>query len=158
MSESDLEDFDAHIARIKQNPRTIPPLTDERLHELAVRILPVVEQGNGKYKEMLPNTDDPLNHKWLKRTAFTWSPKTRPLSRAFKLEEVRTTKTFHDWGYFGLFKPSLAEVFACIQDQDLKGITHLSLQSDQSEGLLVRPDANNINGYHQALCTLYRRP
>jgi len=131
--------------------RTIPEITDERLAELAATIKPVIQYADGRYKEMAPVD--------LKTIAFTWDPKPK-WQFARQMEVVAVVETFHDWGYCGLFKPSLAEVYACIQGLDLEGVTHFWLDrgsiQKQGEPFLHRPDEKNPDGYHRADVHLLR--
>lgn len=122
----------------------------------------MIKLPNGKYKEMKPN-DEPLSDKWLKNTAFTWEPKTAIISFSFTREVVREVETFHNWGYYGFFKPSLKEVFAALQDQDLEGVTHIHClgvvdERDSGGRFLFKPDGSNIDGYHKARIHLLRAP
>lgn len=126
---------------------TIPPITDERIADLVARLQPVIVK-DGVYRAIAPV--DPV------RTAFTWSPK--PKGEPLALVVVGMVKTFHDWGYYGMFKPGLSEVYAFISDAILEqtGATHFLLMHDSEAPLLSHPDDANVSGYHSATVLLLR--
>lgn len=126
---------------------TIPPITDERIADLVARLPPVIVK-DGSYRTIA--AVDPV------RTAFMWDPK--PIGEPLALVVVGMVKTFHNWGYQGLFKPGLSEVYAFISDRLLEqtGATHFLLMFDEEAPLLSRPDEINISGYHSAIVVLLR--
>jgi len=155
-------------ADLLKGKRTIPEISEDRLKELVSQIKPVVRKeydplgGFARPKvdwrgQTSTFLEIELPH--LRNTAYTWDPKTvgDPLNLILVGEDV----SFHDWGYYGMFKPSIAEVLACIQDRIPKGVTHFWLDKDsvQKEGqpLLHEPDEKNISGYHRAEIYLFRR-
>lgn len=126
---------------------TIPPITDERIADLVARLPPVIVKG-GVYRTIVPV--NPVN------IAFMWGP--MPEGDPLNLVAVGFVKTFHNWGYPGLFKPGLSEVYAFISDAVLEqtGATHFLLMHDSEAPLLSRPDKINISGYHSAIVILLR--
>jgi hypothetical protein len=85
----------------------IPVITDERLEELLKRISPVVRNSDKNNKLYYIEDVDP------KTQAFTWSPTFT--KKAKKLVEIGYTFSLHS-SYPGLWKPSMQEVLAFIQD------------------------------------------
>lgn len=132
--------------------RTIPEISDERLEELAARIKPVIKTEKG-YKNIKPVD--------LRSTAFTWDPQPWGCTRT-RLVEVGSCTSYHNWGYYGLFKPSIAEVLVAIPEEllDVVEFFCLDTSSVQQEGepLLHKPDQFNRGGYHRAMVTLLRSP
>ncbi len=86
----------------------IPEISDERLHELHVRIKPVVRKSGDLF--YIEDVD-------LRDIAFTWNPKTTTKSGGLK--ELARIQTYHTCGYYGFFKPSIAEVLAQIPQEHL---------------------------------------
>lgn len=131
---------------------TIPEISKERVVELLARVRPLVETLEGK-REIEPVCP------WTK--SFIWSPK--PVGEVVDgLELLGKHYTYHAWGHYSLFKPGLAEVMACLDGvPELEQATHFWLDSataqEPGQPLLHCPDKNNINGYHRALVSLYRR-
>lgn len=128
--------------------RTIPLIDDVKLANLARRIRPVIrvraEVGGDIYREIEPV--DPRD------IAFTWDPK--PVGPELVLGLVRVFNSYHNWGHYSLFKPSIAEVLAQIQDDELPARAFFWLDRDSVLARLVKPDEHNRSGYHRACCRL----
>lgn len=76
------------------------------------------------------------------------------------LELIRTVETYHDYAYYGFFKPDLAEVMAFVTSvPELDEVAYFWLDSSRlnEQPFLHKPDEKNINGYHRADVHLYRR-
>lgn len=99
-------------------PQMVPAITDGQIEEMLAVMKPIMKvNGRGK------KDDD--GHRWReiltegvhgRDVAYTWEAK---LGRPLKLyvgglNEVNIL-TFHTWGYYGFFKPSLAESLGCIR-------------------------------------------
>lgn len=127
--------------------QTIPPISAERIADLCARLRPVIVH-DGVYRDIVPV--DPV------RVAFTWSPV--PEGDPLALVVVGMVKTFHNWGYYGLFKPGLSEVYAFISDDVIAQTeaTRFMLIHDPEAPLLSRPDDINISGYHSAIALLLK--
>jgi len=137
---------EASIVRLGVMPKhvieqTIPDITDSRIAVILNRVKPVVETKPGYYREVV--LVDPRG------MAFLWDPKL--VGEPLRLKALRRVRTYHTWGSPALFKPSLAEVCAFLQNQDLEGATHFCLEADDG---LHKPDACNSSGYHSGVCTL----
>jgi hypothetical protein len=81
-------------------------ISDERLAELMLRFTPLyrAEGEQDVWKIEIPD---------LRNTAFTWSPK---LTEKVNFEPIRAEFTSHGCGYYGFFKPSIAEVLSHVED------------------------------------------
>lgn len=81
-------------------------ISDERLAELMKRFTPLYRSKDELdfWKIELPD---------LRKVAFTWAPK---LVEKVTFEPIRTEFTSHGCGYYGFFKPSIAEVLAHVED------------------------------------------
>lgn len=135
----------------RANERTIPEITDERIASLLKTLTPVgmvkpTEQGGVFRRVHIPDGS------W-RNTAYTWDPSFKDLP--LRLERVAVVQTYHDWGYYGFFKPSIAEVLGCLDRDGIPdGVTHFYLDKGSvqkpGEPLLHMPDEHNRNGYHRA--------
>jgi len=123
---------------VKREPG-IPQISDMKLEDLYKRIKPVVRhEGNLHY---IKDVD-------LRRVAFTWDPKLT--TKAENLERICDITTYHRYGYYGLFKPSIAEVIAQIPEKCLDRTVAFETSTDL--------DIENIVGeYHVTTTTLYKR-
>jgi hypothetical protein len=123
-------------------PASKPAISDTDLADLAARIVPVVPDGNGTLHHIKPVD--------LRSTAFTWAPElTGP---AANLEPIATIVTYHTYGYFGLFKPSVAEVLAQLPTEVADVAAAFSTELVDST-----PEACIVGDYHRAVTTVYTR-
>lgn len=137
--------------------RTIPEITDERIAELVSRLPPVVREHSAD-PFAAPRGYVPIEIPDFRKVAFTWNPTLLP--ETLQLVTCGTATTYHNWGASVLFKPSLAEVYACIDGQipDEAEFFCLSLDSDpDGTGPLHKPDLINRSGYHRAQAVFLRR-
>lgn len=123
---------------------SIPSITDERLTQLAKRIRAVkeIEGGHRLYPLCDPRGE-----------SFSWAEKMgRKTRRLYALGKVRT---LHGFGYYGLFKPSVAEVLAQIQAHSLLHMVDCFVVNGpkDSHDLNLEPEALNA-GFHVAVTTL----
>lgn len=130
--------------------RTIPKISDERLAELCERIKPIMktEEGFRRIEDVDP-----------RKVAFTWDPK--PVGDVLLLAELGTCTSYHNCGYYGFFKPSIAEVLVAIPEEQLEKVDFFWLDKASvqvtGEPLLHKPDEHNEDGYHRAVVTLFER-
>ncbi len=126
----------------------IPEIPEKRIRELAERIKPVVEfQGRG------PCYIKPVD---LFEVAYTWDPS--PARSARGLKALCDITTYHTYGYYGFFKPSIAEVLAQIPKEHLdKVVAFQIVGSPQDSGDLNRELEALNAGYHVATTRLYVR-
>ena len=122
--------------------RSVPEISDDRLAELSAQIKPVITRDGALHyiKDVDP-----------RKIAFTWDPKIT--EEATDLVRVGSLPTIHACGYYGFFKPSVAEVLAQI---DLDGTEGVVAFETLSEGLTV---ANILHGgdHHVTTTLLYGR-
>lgn len=121
-----------------REPR-IPEISDAKLEELYKRIKPVVKR---KGKLYYIKDEDP------RKVAFTWDPKLK--NKAKKLEKLCNITTYHTYGYYGFFKPSIAEVIAQIPKYYLDKTVAFETLTD----LTVE---NIVGDYHVTTTTLYTK-
>ena len=126
----------------------IPKVPATRIAELADRIKPVIQ-----FKRHGICYIEPVD---LFNVAYTWDPK--PAEEAKGLKVLCDITTYHGYGYYGCFKPSIAEVLAQIPAEHLdKVIAFEIVKSPQTADDLNRePEALNA-GYHVATTRLYVR-
>jgi hypothetical protein len=111
----------------------IPEISDERLEKLTARIRPIVAIDD-EYHFIEPV--DPRG------VSFIWDPK--PTEKASGLTQIAVIPTLHSYGYYGIFKPSIAEVLAMIPHTIIDTSADLNAQGSIVDG-----------GYHLAQTTLY---
>ena len=125
---------------------SIPKITDERLEALYKRIKPLVRRGRLLW--LIKRFD-------FRTIAFTWDPtKRRP---AFWVAPLADIRTLHTYGYYGFFKPSIAEVLAQIPEEYMDETVAFEVDGPgNAEDLNSESEALNA-GYHVASTRLYRR-
>ena len=77
-------------------------------------------------------------------TSFLWEK--RPLEAATGLSEIARIKTYHTFGYIGLFKPSVREVMVCIPEDLLDKVVAyetLTPALDQLDPKCLKKDIHN---------------
>lgn len=122
----------------------IPPLTAAKLKELAARIVPLVERDGALWYI------EPVD---LTNVAFSWDPKL--VRKAEGLTPIGLIRTLHTYGYYGMFKPSIAEVLAQIPESYLeKTVAFRVVGPDTADDLNREKEALNA-GFHVAETTLY---
>lgn len=128
-------------------PAIIPEISDADLEEMIGVIKPVRKtEGRNRFREIVTDGVD------RRCEAFTWKPRLGRPVRIYRgtLNEVNLM-TFHTWAYYGFFKPTLAEAYACIRVfvPDWRKARFFWLNS---EGM----DHRNIVGdYHWCPCVLF---
>ena len=123
----------------------IPKITDERLCELSSRIEAVVRDDKGVLRHIEPCD--------LRYVAFTWDPKlTR---KAANLVEVATIRTLHAYGYYGFFKPSIAEVIAQIPGELIERVAAFETIGPATADDLNEERAALNAGFHVGSTHLY---
>ena len=114
-------------------------ISDEQLEKLVQHIKPVV-QHNGKLfyiKDVHP-----------KKVAFTWSPKITEEAKG--LEKLARIKTYHTYGYYGFFKPSIAEVLAQIPKRYIDLVKAFEIPVKLND-----PEPEVVGDYHLSRTILY---
>lgn len=128
----------------------IPELSDEKLNELASRIKPLVRDKTGNARNIRPVD--------LRSVAYTWSPK-RVGEPVTSLESLAEFRCLHRYGYYGMFKPSIAEVICQIPANLIDRATHFEIvQSPKWANDLNEEQAALNAGFHVSTVRLYRAP
>lgn len=125
----------------------IPKISNDRLAELAARIKPVVRNRNGALAYIKPCD--------LRHEAFTWDAKTT--RKAKNLVKHATIRTLHTYGYYGMFKPSVAEVLAQIPVELIEQTVAFETVGPADADALNKESAALNAGFHVATTRLYGR-
>lgn len=135
----------------------IPEVPASRLAELGARIKPVIRYVAGDNKLQRDSGGDPY---WLEpcditKVSYTWNPK--PMNRTPKLTPICDVRTYHGYGYYGMFKPSIGEVLAQIPAEHIDRVDAFEIveQPECADDLNRESEALNA-GYHVAKTRLYR--
>lgn len=127
----------------------IPQITDEKLGELFERIKPVADFGFFLGLRYIRPVD-------LRGTAYTWD--TRPAKKIRGLKLLCTIKTYHEYDYYGLFKPSIAEVLAQIPEEHLNTVVAFQIiGTPWSKDDLIQENKALNAGYYVATTKLFVR-
>ncbi len=97
----------------KPKESRIPEISDQRLSELSQQIKPVVREGVFKKGEGIVYTPFYIENVDPRRESFLWKPK--HTSEAVGLVKFDEILTYHTYGYYAFFKPSIAEVLAQLE-------------------------------------------
>lgn len=125
----------------------IPEISDERLNELAGRIKPVIEFNGVKHY---------IKPCHLRTTAYTWDAKKRAPAPALK--PIREIRTYHTWGHYSMFKPSIAEVIAQIPADVIDQVTEFEIVQRPQEAKDLNEEKRALDaGFHVATTVLYVR-
>ena len=89
--------------------KMIPDISDELIEKMAEQIKPVKAVERGRFRLI------DIKDVGRRDTAFTWEPKLGKLVRIYEGGlGCKDIMAFHTYAYYGFFKPTLAEVYACI--------------------------------------------
>lgn len=113
-------------------PFEIPTKTDAELAALVKKTRPLVCNKDGNLCT--------IKQPDLRKTAFTWDPKGLRKVKGTAVD-VATVQTLHTYGYYGMFKPSIAEVLCQMPE---------GLDADGFE-VIGPEDAADLNREHLAL-------
>ena len=124
----------------------VPEISDERISELSQRIKPLI------IRRGLPCYIKPCDPR---KTAFSWDPKVAKIARDLKV--LCEIPTYHSYGYYGFFKPSIAEVLAQIPEELQDKCCAFSTEGPGTAGDL-NDQIDVVNeGFHRAVTTLYQQ-
>ena len=123
----------------------IPNISDERLAELVARIRPVVRQDDQLF---YIKPVDP------RKIAFTWDPKLD--GRAHRLARLVSVRTLHTYGYYGMFKPSIAECLAQMPEEIADNAVAFEITESPSTAEDLRREQEALDeGFHVAETVFY---
>lgn len=123
----------------------------DRITSLSERIKPVVLR-NGALRPILH--DDVFN------SSFLWDHDSETAScEATGLTPIEDITTYHVYGFIGLFKPSIAEVIACIPERLINSVAAFEfISAVEPLGVVSKEDRWCLSaGYHIATMRLYRK-
>lgn len=123
----------------------IPEIDSKRLTKLASKIRPTIRHEN-KLFYIKPPKD-------LAKTPFLWEPKMN--GEASNLKPVITIMTLHQFGYYGLFKPSIAEVLAQMPVELENQAVAFEVSGPKTVDDLNKDIEALSAGYHVASTTFY---
>ena len=90
------------------------------------------------------------------KIAFTWDPK--KTKRARKLKPLKDITTYHTYGYYRMFKPSIAEVLAQIPEGLLAATIAFEIVERPETAADLDKHSEALNdGYHVATTRLYAK-
>ena len=124
----------------------VPEITEERLNILIKKIVPVVKEDNKLYFIEIPD---------LRKIAYTWDYKIT--EECNNLKEISRIKTHHYCGYYGLFKPSIAEVLSQIPEDLINKVVAFEIISDVCSGTDDEIKIFNEGNGHLATAILYEK-
>src|SRR3989344_7243752 len=126
----------------KEKPLSeILKISDEKLNELYAKIKPVINQEGKLYYIKDVN---------LRNTAYTWEPIIKEEAKGLK--KLRKIYTYHEYGFHGFFKPSIAEVLAQLPKRSLEKIAAFEIPIGEND-----PDPEQAGNYHEAITILYKK-
>ena len=126
----------------------IPEISDEKLKKLARKIKPIVRDEKNVLR-YIKSVD-------LRNIAYTWSPVFTKKAPEFSV--ITDTTTYHTWGYYGFFKPSIAEVIAQIPPRYLDRVCAFEIIKSPENISEVFGEQEALNaGYHVAITRLYEK-
>ena len=124
----------------------IPKISEEYLQELVARIKPVInddDRGKCYIEPVDPRT-----------IAYMWDPK--PTEEAKGLKPLCRIRTYHTWAYYGLFKPSIAEVLAQIPNEHIDDVVAFEMVEYPKTTSDLNRESDALDaGYHVATVQLY---
>jgi hypothetical protein len=128
----------------------IPKIEDADLKALAKRIRPVARKDAAGAPYYIVGKID------LRNESYLWDPEFG--KEATGLTPLMQIRTYHTYGYYGFFKPSIAEVIAQIpvQVRDRVVAFEITNRPEHASDLNGQRDALNA-GLHVAMTILYAR-
>ncbi len=156
----------------------IPEISDAKLAELVQRIKPVVRMARVKTSmrktktggvritqilhllgKMVPWESGRLHYIRPvdpRSVAYTWEPKHTKEARG--LQPIRDITTLHTYGFYGFFKPSIAEVLAQIPEDILDSVVAFEIVKHPETADDLNKDIDALNaGFHVATTRLYTK-
>ena len=123
-------------------------ISNEKLKSLLASIRPVLDfpdEGKCFVKPVDP-----------RRVSYIWDPTSD--GSAKDLKPICDIETYHEFGYYGLFKPSIAEVLAQIPEDKLDQVVAFEIVEQPRTAEDLNRQMNAIHaGFHKATTRLYSR-
>lgn len=118
-----------------------------KVSRLVGRIRPIVEvDGNKMY----------IEQPCVYTQAFLWEPKLSAIAE--DMEPIADVKTYHTFGFYGFFKPTIAEVLIQIPECHEKETIAFEIVKSPGTADDLNEEIEALNqGYHVATTRLYRR-
>ena len=114
-------------------------LTEKQISKMMKTIRPTVRRGHKLFYIAPVDPED---------ISFTWNPK--KTAEATGLVEIGRIHTLHTFGHYGLFKPSVSEVFSMIPEKLVETVKAFEVIAPED------PKWDSINaGYHVGIAVLY---
>lgn len=133
----------------------IPKITDEELLKRYAKIKPIVDIGGKKYflRE--------FTLKELRSFSYIWK-KDEDKTQEVNMEEYVSIgedfECLHTYGYYGLFKPSIAEVLSQIKDIDVELVDAFEIIKSPETMEDFGKNINAFNqGFHSSIVRLYNK-
>lgn len=127
----------------------IPAISNTKLADLCARIRPIVtfpDLGKRYIRSVDPRND-----------SYIWDP-TATNEAVEGIAELQSITTYHTFGFYGLFKPSIAEVIAQIPEELLSQVVAFEIiKSPETADDLKRERKATAAGYHVAVTMLYKK-
>jgi hypothetical protein len=131
----------------------IPLIDDKRLTELYHLLKPIVTVDEMKYLLKEFTLED------VKRRSYIWNIERdkRDVIDASKLETVDDFLCLHTWGYYGLFKPSIAEVLSQAPENVIENANLFEIiESPQTSDDVFKYEKVLNSGYHLSKVRAYK--
>lgn len=131
------------------NKSVIPTIPNEDLKMLAARIKPITRDDKQVARYIIGKIS-------LRDQSFLWDAVLG--EEATGLKSLMQIRTYHTYGYYGLFKPSIAEVISQIPHAARDHIVAFEITKRPSTSADLNEQRDALNaGYHVAMTTLYAR-
>lgn len=131
----------------------IPKISDNRLKELYNLLKPIVTIEEMKY--LLRE----FTFAELRDISYIWNQDKdkREIVDGNKLETIDDFLCLHTWGYYGLFKPSIAEVLAQIPENLINNASNFEIieSPEIREDVFKYPEVID-NGFHLSKVRVYK--
>ena len=131
----------------------IPIINDKRLKELYQLLKPIVTIDEMKYLLREYTLQE------LKNTSYIWNchEDIRNIVDTKKLEVVDDFLCLHTYGYYGLFKPSIAEILSQVPENVIEHANAFEIieQPETREDIFKYKNAVN-NGFHLSKVRAYK--
>ena len=128
------------------NNKLIPEITDEELLNLYKAVKPIVTLNDIKFSLKKYNLEE------LRKYSYLWHSKedSREIISSKRIETIDEFDCLHRFGYYCLFKPTIAEVLSQIPNSQTDKINAFEILS------LYNIDDSVNKGYHKSKVRTYK--